>query len=163
MKHHCLCFILAISAGAPSVSPCLAQQQRRPQQQQQNPEELRRIRQQESLKIRQEYKANELREQVELPALPRYTGRQQFVSGEIYPNIKGGPSYIMHFAAQEPAVTVRDWYLAALPAQGWKIFKSNQTGVYANHPEGHNCYVTFLDRATKNEKCRYSINFHTKK
>lgn len=106
------------------------------------------------------YKAIPLSQPVELPQVPNFSGDKKFVKGLTWPKQYGGPSYIMHFTSNDDARTVRDWYADALQSHNWKIFKSTNLGVFAKHPEGHYCYVTFLDRPGKGIKCRYTLNYH---
>lgn len=90
-----------------------------------------------------DFQIDPLKDKVELPNLPEFTGHAKFIMGTMHPTDKG-PSYVQHFAAKEDHKLVLDWYKNTLNMYGWKItFADNQ--VVTAEMKGANCAVSVND------------------
>ena len=68
-----------------------------------------------------------LKQPMDLPDLPRYTGAgTQFVEGLMYPNKPGGAAITMIYHAKEVPDVVRDWYGDALASYQWKVLPAGK-------------------------------------
>lgn len=84
-----------------------------------------------------------LKDKVDLPNLPNFTGHAKFIMGTVHPSDKG-PSYVMHFATKEDHKLVLDWYKNTLNMYGWKItFADGQ--VVTAQLKNANCAVSVND------------------
>ncbi|MCC7528003.1 MAG: hypothetical protein IT342_05735 [Candidatus Melainabacteria bacterium] len=83
------------------------------------------------------HKLDQLRDKVDLPDLPSYTGKAKFVSGTVEQGAKGGPRYSMVFESEEPQSQVIDWYDNVFRMYKWNGIQKSTSSVSANHKEGH--------------------------
>jgi hypothetical protein len=83
------------------------------------------------------HKLDQLRDKVDLPDLPMYTGKAKFVSGTVEQGAKGGPRYSMVFEAEEPQSQVIDWYDNVFRMYKWNGIQKSTSSVSASHKEGH--------------------------
>src|ERR1700693_4172104 len=59
---------------------------------------------------------------VDLPDLPLYTGRAVvFSTGLEYPDLPGGPDYILEFTTKDAPSMVINWYKDVMNDRKWKI------------------------------------------
>lgn len=83
-----------------------------------------------------------LKDKVDLPNLPSFTGHAKFVTGSIHPSDKGS-SYVQVFVAKEDRKLVFDWYKNTLSMYKWKItFADGQ----------------FITAELKNARCAVAVN-----
>jgi hypothetical protein len=84
-----------------------------------------------------------MKEKVDLPNLPEFTGHAKFTMGTMHPTDKG-PSYVMHFAAKEDHKLILDWYKNTLHMYGWRITFADGQVVTAENKNA-NCAVSVND------------------
>lgn len=84
-----------------------------------------------------------MKDKVDLPNLPEFTGHAKFIMGTMHPTDKG-PSYVMHFSAKEDHKLVLDWYKNTLNMYGWKITFADGQVVTAENKNA-NCAVSVND------------------
>ena len=85
-----------------------------------------------------------LKQKVQLPNLPEYTGKSRFLNGLVYNNIannKQGPAYVMCFNAKETGDQVRDWWLNSLRAYRWNITFTSHDVVQGTDSNGSTCII----------------------
>jgi len=58
---------------------------------------------------------------MELPEVPKYTGRATFVSGLQYPDNPHGPVVLLTYRVHEEAAEVLQWYSDSLKAYSWRV------------------------------------------
>jgi hypothetical protein len=58
---------------------------------------------------------------MELPEVPKYTGRATFVSGLQYPDNPHGPVVLLVYRVHEDAAEVLQWYSDALKSYLWQV------------------------------------------
>ncbi len=83
------------------------------------------------------HKLEQLRDKVDLPDLPAYTGKAKFVMGNVEQSAKGGPRYSMVFEAEEPQSQVIEWYDNVFRMYKWKNIDRATSSVSATHKDGH--------------------------
>jgi hypothetical protein len=83
------------------------------------------------------HKLDQLKDKVDLPDLPSFTGKAKFVTGTVEQSAKGGPRYSMTFEAEEPQNQVIDWYDNVFRMYKWANIQKATTSVSAVHKEGH--------------------------
>ncbi len=111
------------------------------------------------------HKLDRLRDKVDLPDLPAYTGKAKFVQGTVEQSAKGGPRYAMVFEAEEPQSQIIDWYDNVFRMYKWASIKKAASSVTATHKEGHYASVStdaVVDPGTKasNPKIHSSFTVH---
>lgn len=108
----------------------------------------------------QTHNVERLKDKVDLPDLPAYTGRAKFKGGFIEAAAKGGPRYEMTFEAQEPRSQVIDWYANVLRMYNWKTLNRSEGSIVGQHKNGHLCTVTAHRYVRKTgETCEFSVLF----
>jgi len=113
-----------------------------------------------------EFRATNLDREVSLPNLPGYTGKQQFISGLMYPNAKDGPGYYINYNTEHTQQQVRQWWTNALKIDPWKITFSDDTTIKAHDKNGSKCTITtgpVMTAATDKSKGMhgsYMLYFH---
>lgn len=83
------------------------------------------------------HKLDQLKDKVDLPDLPAFTGKARFVTGTVEQGSKGGPRYSMVFEAEEPQNQVIDWYDNVFRMYKWNNIQKSASSVSATHKEGH--------------------------
>lgn len=83
------------------------------------------------------HKLEPLRDKVDLPDLPTFTGKARFMSGNVEQGAKGGPRYSMIFEAEEPQSQVVEWYDNVFRMYKWKNIQKSTSSVSAMHKDGH--------------------------
>lgn len=83
------------------------------------------------------HKLDQLKDKVDLPDMPAYTGKAKFVTGTVEQSAKGGPRYSMVFEAEEPQSQVIDWYDNVFRMYKWTGIQKSTSSVSASHKEGH--------------------------
>lgn len=58
---------------------------------------------------------------IELPEVPRYTGRATFVKGLKYPDNPTGPVVLLTYHVHEAAPEVLQWYSDSLKSYSWQV------------------------------------------
>ena len=109
------------------------------------------------------HKLEPLRDKVDLPDLPAYTGKARFVTGTVEQAAKGGPRYAMVFEAEEPQSQVIDWYDNVFRMYKWKSIQKNTSSVSASHKEGHFASVStdaVVKPGVSNKKINSSFTVH---
>ncbi len=66
-----------------------------------------------------------LRQPMNLPNLPMYTGKAHFIKGLMYPNKPGGAAIELHYVVTEDPQSVMSWYSGALDSYQWKSKKAH--------------------------------------
>jgi len=104
--------------------------------------------------------ATNLREAVQLPDVPEFTGKLRFILGSVH-QAKTGPNYLMKFHTKEDAKTVIDWYRNTLQMYKWKIMSSDHMTVQASNKDGSTIFVLANELgAPKNgERTQLEINY----
>lgn len=95
------------------------------------------------------------RKPIDLPGLPPYTGKMNFLFAMTCPNVAGGPSYTMRFEAQEDANSVVQWYADSLRANRWQVTAKSST-VTARSAEA-NCIVNVTPGQSREFKSAVTI------
>lgn len=109
------------------------------------------------------HKLEQLRDKVDLPDLPSYTGKSKFVSGSVEQSAKGGPRYSMVFEAEEPQSQVIEWYDNVFRMYKWKDIQKSTSSVSAAHKEGHYASVStdsIVRPGGANPKVKSSFTVH---
>lgn len=108
------------------------------------------------------HKVDALKEKVDLPDLPAYSGKSKFVGGYVEAGAKGGTRYDMTFEAEESESQILDWYDNVFRMYKWKKIDRAQTSVSASHKEGHYATVSTNSVLLKDGKTRCRISLHYK-
>ncbi|HMO23315.1 MAG TPA: hypothetical protein PKD05_14435 [Candidatus Melainabacteria bacterium] len=73
-----------------------------------------------------------VKQPMELPDLPQYSGKATFTHGLMYPNKPGGPAINLMFKVKDHPDAVMQWYRDTLKANSWKVIPDkNQNAVRA--------------------------------
>jgi|GEM_PF-1394573 hypothetical protein len=110
-----------------------------------------------------EYAATNMDRPVSLPDIPQFTGKQEFSTGLIYNNAKGGPGYYMTYNTENPQEEVRSWWLNALRMHQWKVEFSDEAHIKAHTKKGGKCTISVAaPMGAKSPKMRasYTILYH---
>lgn len=110
-----------------------------------------------------EFQAQNMQQPVSLPDLPQFTGKQEFSTGLIYNNAKGGPGYYMTFNTENPKEEIRSWWLNALRMHQWKVEFSDEAHIKAHTKKGGKVSVQVAaPMGAKSPKMRasYTIFYH---
>ncbi|MBX9951387.1 MAG: hypothetical protein K2Y39_19620 [Candidatus Obscuribacterales bacterium] len=110
----------------------------------------------------EEHQVERLREKVDLPDLPAYTGKAKFVSGSVEQSSKGGPRYAMVFEAQEPEGQVLDWYEGVFRMYKWGRISRTGSSIAASHKDGHYASIQSDQVIRRDGKSRSSFTVHYK-
>ncbi len=81
-----------------------------------------------------EFKSQRLTKAVEMSDVPAYKGKGvEFVTGTMFPNVKGGPSVTMQLSCRDEPAAVLQWYKDALVQNKWSLLDnmSGKTGLAA--------------------------------
>ncbi|MBX9692168.1 MAG: hypothetical protein K2Z81_07280 [Cyanobacteria bacterium] len=89
-----------------------------------------------------------LRQPMNLPNLPAYSGKAQFVKGLMYPNKPGGPAINLQYNVSEDPGTVISWYSDALDSYQWHS-KKNQNQTLIRATRGDNGVVVRVTPSNK--------------
>jgi hypothetical protein len=109
------------------------------------------------------HRLEQLRDKVDLPDLPPFTGKAKFVSGTVEQGAKGGPRYSMVFEAEEPQNQVVDWYDNVFRMYKWNGIQKSTSSVSATHKEGHFASVStdsVVNAGAHNPKIHSSFTVH---
>lgn len=108
-----------------------------------------------------EFKSERIRTPMDLPDMPPYPGKNvQFVTGTIFPAVKGGPSITMEFAVKENPKEVLDWYKATFAQYQWKEQDNMTGGNGVAAMKSHNiCQVMTLGPNRPGAKCNYLLRY----
>ncbi len=90
----------------------------------------------------QEYKAQTIKEYVDFPNVPRYTGKFLFLSGFRYPQIRGGEHIGYTLGVNEDSGSVLDWYKTSLGMYAWKVKNTTSTNTVQAVKDGNTIVVT---------------------
>ncbi len=108
-----------------------------------------------------EFKSERLTKPVDMPFLPPYSGKNvEFVTGTVFPAVKGGPSVTMEFSVREKPQEVLDWYKAAFKEHKWKSLDdmTGANGLAAMN--SHNiCQIMTLGPSKKGAKCDFLLRY----
>lgn len=110
-----------------------------------------------------EYAATNMDRPVALPDIPQFTGKQEFSTGLIYNNAKGGPGYYMTYNTENPQEEVRSWWMNALRMHQWKVEFSDEAHIKAHTKKGGKCSIQVAaPMGAKSPKMRasYTIFYH---
>jgi len=72
---------------------------------------------------------------MELPDVPHYSGKSQFLDGEELTG-DGNVSYQMRFLTNEKPEDVAAWYANALPMYNWKTLDQSRSNLTARNKRG---------------------------
>jgi hypothetical protein len=115
------------------------------------------------LNSNENHRLEKLRDKVDLPDLPPFTGKAKFVSGTVEQGAKGGPRYSMVFEAEEPQNQVVDWYDNVFRMYKWGSIQKSTSSVSATHKEGHFASISTDDKVNagaNNPKIHSSFTVH---
>lgn len=111
-----------------------------------------------------EFAATNMDRPVSLPDLPQFTGKQEFSTGLVYDNAKGGPGYYMTFNTENPQEEVRSWWLNALRMHQWKVEFSDEAHIKAHAQKGQGkCSIQVaapMGAKSPKMKASYTIFYH---
>ncbi|MBC7996726.1 MAG: hypothetical protein IAF58_02215 [Leptolyngbya sp.] len=113
-----------------------------------------------AIKPAENHSSTQLKDKVDLPDLPSYTGKAKFTNGYVESDAKGGPRYSMSFSAQEPEGQILDWYENVFRMYKWKNIKRDEIHVAATHKDGHYASVKTDHMFTKDNRPLTSIQVH---
>lgn len=108
------------------------------------------------------HKLDQLRDKVDLPDLPPFTGKAKFVTGTVEQGAKGGPRYQMVFEAEEPQSQVIEWYDNVFRMYKWSNIQKSTSSVTATHKDGHYAAIS-TDSVVKpgtNSRAHSSFTVH---
>lgn len=88
-----------------------------------------------------EYKPERLTQIVDLPNVPRYTGRAVFLSGLRYPRDTSGERIGMSLAVMESEPEILDWYKQALKMYSWRIMENGPNERCVSAMQGNNTFT----------------------
>lgn len=112
------------------------------------------------VKPAEEHTLTQLKDKVDLPELPAYTGKSRFTNGYVESDAKGGPRYSMVFSAQEPESQILDWYENVFRMYKWNGVKRDGSSVSGSHKQGHYASVKTDHIFTKDNRPLTSIKVH---
>jgi hypothetical protein len=108
-----------------------------------------------------EFRGERLNKPVDLIDLPPYSGKNvEFVTGTLFPNVKGGPSATMQFSVHEDPKAVLEWYKSAFNENKWQML-DNMTGAngLAAMKSNNVCQVMTLGPTKKGAKCDLLLRY----
>ncbi len=89
-----------------------------------------------------EFASQNLDQEIALPNVPSYTGKQVFMNGVTYPNAKAGPGYYLTYNTEHTPQQVRDWWSNALKVDPWKIVATDGNVLQSVGRDGAHCMIT---------------------
>jgi len=113
--------------------------------------------QKKHIELMKDYQA--MKEPMQFPDLPNFSGPSKFISGNCSPNQNGVTSCHMLFVTEEAPQAVLDFYKQALAANDWKIQYASIHGISARHKLGHLCNINVNESKTLKTKCRFVIDY----
>jgi hypothetical protein len=99
----------------------------------------------------------QLREPIDLPDLPRFTGHAHFDNGKVRQTVSGQGS-LQEFTVQESTNTVFDWYKSVLQMNQWKITNNAPDILTATKNKNH-CTIGVYRSYDKRWATRLIINY----
>ncbi len=103
-----------------------------------------------------------LKDKVDLPDLPAYSGKSKFVRGYVEAAAKGGTRYDLTFEAEESQSQILDWYDNVFRMYKWTQIERRDSSVSALHKEGHYAVISTNPIRTKEGKAKCYISLHYK-
>lgn len=88
-----------------------------------------------------EFDKQALKQKIDIPGIPEYTGKVEYLGGTVFPNSKGGPTYIMNFRCKENSAEVHAWYENSLKMYQWKIITTDPSLIQAQDKDKNFCYI----------------------
>jgi hypothetical protein len=108
-----------------------------------------------------EFKTQRIQKPMETPDMPLYAGKKvQFVTGTLFPQVKGGPSATMEFSTADEPKKVLDWYKQSFEEHQWEPLDhmTGANGVAAM--KSHNiCQVMTLAPTKIGAKCDFLLRY----
>lgn len=98
-----------------------------------------------------------LKEPIDLPDLPKFTGKYHFESGKIRQTAVGQGS-LMEFTVQDETEKVFDWYKTVLQMNQWKITNNSPEILTATKDKSH-CTIGVYRSHDKRWATRLIINY----
>ncbi|MBX9667513.1 MAG: hypothetical protein K2X93_07840 [Candidatus Obscuribacterales bacterium] len=89
-----------------------------------------------------EFSSQNLDQEIALPNIPSYTGKQVFMNGVTYPNAKTGPGYYLTYNTEHTPQQVKDWWSNALKVDPWKITSTEGSVLQSVGRDGAHCIIT---------------------
>jgi len=83
----------------------------------------------------------QLKQPLELPNLPTYSGKARFMRGYTQTTEAGYTTYQMNFLAKEDMGQVKNWYQNTFNIYQWKMQHAGQQNLVAKHDDGHICTI----------------------
>lgn len=108
-----------------------------------------------------EFRSERLKQPVDLSEIPPFPGKKmEFVTGTIFPAVKGGPSVTMQFSVRENPKDVLNWYKANFILYKWQL-QENMTGFNGVAAmKSHNiCQVMTLGPSKRGAKCDFLLRY----
>ena len=112
-----------------------------------------------------EFKSQRLTKPIDVADLPKYNGKGVlFVTGTMFPNVKGGPSVTMQFSVKEEPATVLQWYKDVLAQNKWSMLDnmSGKTSLAAMK-SNNICQVMTLGATKPGARCDLLIRYKSYK
>ncbi len=106
------------------------------------------------------HKLDMLKDKVDLPDLPAYTGKARFVTGSVENSSKGGPKYSFCFEADEKKDQILEWYENVFRMYKWPKVTKTESSIEAKHKDGHYATVMTSTLVGKDGKHRTSFTVH---
>jgi len=103
-----------------------------------------------------------LKNTIDLPDLPSYSGKSKFVRGYVEAGAKGETRYDMTLEAEESDSQILDWYSNVFRMYKWNQIDRKETSVSALHKDGHYATISTNPTRTKDGKARCFISLHYK-
>lgn len=110
-----------------------------------------------------EFQATNMDRPVSLPDIPEFTGKQEFCTGLVYNNAKGGPGYYMTFNTENPPEDVRTWWMNALRMHQWKVEFTDAIHIKAHAKKGGKCSIQVqgpMGAKSPRMRSSYTIFYH---
>jgi hypothetical protein len=102
---------------------------------------------------------HQLKEALDLPQLPAYSGKSKFINGSVQPTEKGWIAYKMSYLTKENPDQVRDWYHNTFSMYQWKILHAKEQTITANHRDGHICTIVVNNSNRKGYKTELGVYY----
>lgn len=107
----------------------------------------------------QEYKAQSIKDYVDFPNVPRYTGKFLFLSGFRYPQIKGGEHIGYTLGVNEDSGSVLEWYKTSLGMYAWKVKNTTSTNTVQAVKDGNTIVVTVQPKRALGYRTELAISY----
>ncbi|HEY9784637.1 MAG TPA: hypothetical protein V6D17_04480 [Candidatus Obscuribacterales bacterium] len=108
---------------------------------------------------KRDYKPIVLDHDVSLPDLPQFTGQHKFSTGIMFPDVPGGPAYILRYSTSAKPKQIIEWYRTSLETYGWKRTSGDEYNIRATKNQNY-VTISILSPLRSEEYC-YSIRYRS--